>query len=116
MAEISLNNLQNQMDSKANTTHTHVASDITDLSISSGNSVAVLQGTAAGATTLPIPSGYTRAQCKFMVSTGWSSNQANYKVTVSTTGVTTCQLFDSGGSNSWINASCTYNYIVVGVK
>ena len=91
--------------------------------------VAVLSGTIAHGGTIPLPSGFTEEQCKWLVSmntdnpnsTVWDINEngarLHYKQQVYTTGrVVTAQTYL--GSNNlppgWI--SSTANYIIIGVK
>ena len=80
-----------------------------------GNEVAILTGTIANGATIPLPGGYTQAQCKWMVGVGTISSShgdhnsshnvtftANSSRVVTTTGIGT--------------GSVTANYIIIGVK
>ena len=93
------------------------------------NNVAVLTGVIANGGTIPLPSGYSEGQCRWMVSMnndnasdiGWDIDEegahVHYKQQVYTTGrVVTAQTY-LGSNNSppgWI--SSTANYIIIGVK
>lgn len=100
--------------------------------LSSGSwlsSVAVLTGEIGHGGTIPLPSGYSEGQCRWMVSMNndnpsgivWDINEngakLHYKQLVYTTGrVVTAQTY-LGSNNSppgWI--SSTANYIIIGVK
>lgn len=82
---------------------------------SNATEVAVLTGTISNGGTIPLPSGYTQAQCKWMVAVGTISSShgdhnSNHNVTFtanSNRGVTTSGI--GGGSG-------TANYIIIGVK
>lgn len=93
------------------------------------NNISVLHGTIAHGGTIPLPSGFTEAQCKWLVSMnndnpsgrGWDIQEGgahvHYSQQVYTTGrVVTAQTYL--GSNNvppgWI--SSTANYIIIGVK
>ena len=53
------------LQNKSDKGHTHRAAEISDL----GDAIAVLTGTIADGGTIPLPAGFSEAQCKFMVST-----------------------------------------------
>ena len=98
-------------------------------SVSSTSGVSILTGTVANGGTIPLPSGYSEGQCRWMVSmnndnpsnTAWDIDEngghVHYKQQVYTTGrVVTAQTY-LGSNNSppgWI--SSTANYIIIGVK
>ena len=98
-------------------------------SVSSTSGVSILTGTISHGGTIPLPSGYSEGQCRWMVSmnndnpsnTAWDIDEegahVHYKQQVYTTGrVVTAQTY-LGSNNSppgWI--SSTANYIIIGVK
>ena len=98
-------------------------------SVSSTSGVSILTGTVANGGTIPLPSGYSEGQCRWMVSMnndnasgiGWDIQEdgayVHYRQQVYTTGrVVTAQTY-LGSNNSppgWI--SSTANYIIIGVK
>lgn len=103
------------------TTHTH-ALDVT------GN-VSILTGTIAHGGTIPLPSGYTQAQCKWLVSISddnptnqeWDIREADphlhYKFVCSANSnrvVTAQTTHGNDGVITLINANA--NYIIIGVK
>lgn len=84
---------------------------------SGGSAVAVLSGSIGHGGTIPLPSGYTEAQCKWMVSLKTSSSNytkhgtrcyANGRIVVAQT------YEEDSDSMWWGNASA--NYIIIGVK
>ena len=93
------------------------------------NNISALHGTIANGGTIPLPSGYTEAQCKWIVSMkednpasiNWDINEdgarLHYKTECYTTGrVVTARTY-LGSNNSppgWISG--TANYIIIGVK
>ena len=85
-----------------------------------GTQVAVLTGEIAHGGTIPLPAGYTEAQCKWMVSmrVPWVEKMDGKRpignfITCYTTGrVVVC----AGGSPPRAEFSSTANYIVIGVK
>lgn len=96
-----------------------------------GASTAVLAGDAiAHGSTLPIPTGYTLAQCKFIVSINdsgageWNIDEgltkAHYRTTCSvnqSTGVVTAQrIIWNDPTDTYITTAATANYMVIGVK
>lgn len=104
--------------------------DVTlNTSVSSTSGVSILTGTVANGGTIPLPSGYSEGQCRWMVSmnndnpsnTAWDIDEdgyhVHYKQQAYTTGrVVTAQTY-LGSNNSppgWI--SSTANYIIIGVK
>lgn len=108
-----------------------LSSDITLSSTDIGGaSTAILAGTANDADTLPLPSGYTISQCKFMVSindTGsgaWDIDEldsyVHFRVECSvnqSTGVVTAKRHVyQHNANSIQTTSATVNYIVIGIK
>ena len=98
-------------------------------SVSSTSGVSILTGTISHGGTIPLPSGYSEGQCRWMVSmnndnpsnTAWDIQEegayVHYRQQVYTTGrVVTAQTY-LGSNNSppgWI--SSTANYIIIGVK
>ena len=98
-------------------------------SVSSTSGVSILTGTISHGGTIPLPSGYSEGQCRWMVSMnddnasgiGWDIQEegayVHYRQQVYTTGrVVTAQTY-LGSNNSppgWI--SSTANYIIIGVK
>ena len=97
------------------TTHTH-ALDVT------GN-VAVLTGTIAHGGTIPLPSGYTEAQCKWSVSTNSQvttlstagSDDRTYIRCFTTGRVVSCYMSPSNTPET-VKESGVANYIIIGVK
>jgi hypothetical protein len=84
-----------------------------------GAQVAIGAGTIAHGGTIPLPSGYTEGQCKWMVSmnnTGYGSGFTLLELDVSANGTRTvnCRAFRAGDPSSWENH--TANYIIIGVK
>lgn len=90
--------------------------DLINSSGSTGYSeVAVLTGTISSGNTIPLPSGYTQAQCKWMVAVGTISSSHgdhnsshNVTFTANSSRVVTTSGIGSG--------SGTANYIIIGVK
>lgn len=91
--------------------------------------VAVLHGTIAHGGTIPLPSGFTEAQCKWLVSMNadnptsrsWDINEdgarLHYKTECYTTGrVVTARTYLGSNNNppGWISSNA--NYIIIGVK
>ncbi|UNY40357.1 structural protein [Pseudaeromonas phage vB_PpeM_ KLEP7] len=91
--------------------------------------VSILTGTVAHGGTIPLPSGYTQAQCKWMVSIAddnpindtWDIDENNaylhYKFTCSADSnrlVTAQTTHGSGGTLTLVSANA--NYIIIGVK
>lgn len=91
--------------------------------------VSILTGTVAHGGTIPLPSGYTQAQCKWMVSiaddnpanSGWDIDESvtalHYKFICSADSnrlVTAQATHGSGGTLYLVNS--TANYIIIGVK
>lgn len=97
------------------TTHTH-ALDVT------GN-VAVLTGTIAHGGTIPLPSGYTEAQCKWSVSTNSQitalstdgSDDRTYLRCFTTGRVVSCYM-STKNTPEEVKESGVANYIIIGVK
>ena len=97
------------------TTHTH-ALDVT------GN-VAVLTGTIAHGGTIPLPSGYTEAQCKWMVSTNSQitalstdgTDDREYIRCFTTGRVVSCYI-STLNTPEVVKEPGTANYIIIGVK
>ena len=80
-----------------------------------GSTVSITAGTVLGGNTIPVPTGYTRAQCKYAV---WyaSCNAAAYAGYASvnqTTGAVTCKYLDPA-KGFWTSA--TAGYLCVAVK
>lgn len=100
-----------------------------ETSVSSSSGVAILTGTVANGGTIPLPSGFTEAQCKWIVSMnadnptgrGWDIYEGgvflHYRTECYTTGrVVTARTY-LGSNNSppgWISSNA--NYIIIGVK
>lgn len=101
--------------SGASSTHSH-ALDAT------GN-VAVLTGTIAHGGTIPLPSGYTEAQCKWMVSTNSQvtalstdgSDDRTYIRCFTTGRVVSCYMSNKNAPEV-VKESGVANYIIIGVK
>lgn len=81
--------------------------------------VTVVSGTIAHGGTIPLPAGYTHAQCQFLVAAGnWSNFGGNgrdgidsFHVTVNSgTRVVTCYTYNG------LNFTGTANYIIIGIK
>lgn len=101
--------------SGASSTHSH-ALDVT------GN-VAVLTGTITHGGTIPLPSGYTEAQCKWMVSTNSQvtalstdgSDDRTYIRCFTTGRVVSCYMSNKNAPEV-VKESGVANYIIIGVK
>lgn len=101
--------------SGASSTHSH-ALDVT------GN-VAVLTGTIAHGGTIPLPSGYTEAQCKWMVSTNSQvtalstdgSDDRTYIRCFTTGRVVSCYM-STKNTPEEVKEAGVANYIIIGVK
>ena len=101
--------------SGASSTHSH-ALDVT------GN-VAVLTGTIAHGGTIPLPSGYTEAQCKWSVSTNSQvtalstdgSDDRTYIRCFTTGRVVSCYMSNKNAPEV-VKESGVANYIIIGVK
>lgn len=83
------------------------------ISLTAVNVVSILTGTIAHGGTIPLPSGYTEAQCKWMVSinslgTDGGGSSGTLSCSANGTRVVTCQLIGYGTG--------TANYIIIGVK
>lgn len=87
--------------------------------------VSVLQGTVASGGTIPLPSGYVEAQCKWMVSVGSQPDNVvgggaidEITFTATATRVVTA----TSNETNWVNGTSntaqtgTANYIIIGVK
>jgi len=93
-----------------------------------GDAIAVLTGTIADGGTIPLPAGFTEAQCKFMVSTArdnpadtpWDINEAGlhvhygYECTLNGR-VVSCKTWLNKNSTK-ITVPSRANYLVIGVK
>ncbi len=102
------------------TTHTH-ALDVT------GN-VSILTGIISNGGTIPLPSGYTQAQCKWFVSTsdsnssgtGWdineSENRDHYRNRCSVDSKRLVSIYTTIWDGGIVNLAATANYIIIGVK
>ena len=115
----------------ADDSHAHIIANVDGLqkALDDKKAVAVLSGTIAHGGTIPLPSGFTEGQCKWLVSmntdnpnsTEWDIDEGDahvhYKQQVYTTGrVVTAQTY-LGSNNSppgWISSIA--NYIIIGVK
>ena len=90
--------------------------------IRAGNTVSVTTGTLASGATIPLPSGYTREQCKYMVSMNYYEENTDggdnkFACSVSSTGVVTCYTsWYSSSDNKWSQTHRTANYICVAIK
>ena len=76
-----------------------------------GSTVSITAGTISGGSTIPVPSGYTRAQCKYAV---WFASQAaggGYASVNQSTWMVACQYHDDFG---WESANA--GYLCVAVK
>ena len=97
-------------------------------SVSSSSGVAILTGTVANGGTIPLPSGFSEAQCKWMVSidnsnsngTGWDIDNAIVANHISHRCYTTGRVVtanttvrDEAGFKTY---DATANYIIIGVK
>lgn len=97
------------------TTHTHAL-------VVTGN-VAILTGTIANGGTIPLPSGYTEAQCKWMVSTNSQvtalstdgSDDRTYIRCFTTGRVVSCYMSNKNAPEV-VKESGVANYIIIGVK
>ena len=85
--------------------------------------VSVTSGTIAHGGTIPLPSGYTRTQCKYAVWCHAIGSTGTYNAKISkiqcqvnqTTGLVVAQVCFSGEyEDSWVNG--TAGYLCVGVK
>ena len=78
-------------------------------SAAGGSTVSITAGTILGGRTIPLPDGYTRAQCKYAV---WPLDTSSLHMSVNqSTGVVTCY-YSSGDQN--VNDTC--GYLCVAVK
>lgn len=106
---------QDDMSSNSNTSLATQQSIKAYVDNNGGNEVAILTGTIANGATIPLPGGYTQAQCAWMVAVGnVSSNHGDHNAShnlrmtadgnrvVTTTGIGT--------------GSGTANYMIIGVK
>lgn len=92
----------------ADNSHTHTLSNITDyVAPTSGNQVAVLSGTIAHGGTIPLPSGYTQAQCMWWVTINGVTANSTYEFSVNASRVVTFRIDGSSSSG---------NYFIIGVK
>lgn len=94
------------------------------------NNIAVLHGTIANGGTIPLPSGYTEAQCKWIVSindsnangSGWDVREGlstnHYETRCYTTGrvVTATMYAYNDTTDAGVTYNATANYIIIGVK
>lgn len=76
-------------------------------------------GTVAHAGTIPLPSGYTESQCKWMVSLAdgtvqYGQQYQGMRCSVDSSRVVTAQMYKYISSHSWENRNA--NYIIVGYK
>lgn len=91
-------------------------------SLTQGNQVSILTGVVAHGATIPLPPGYTQAQCKWFVgpeyfySAGHPYVIGGLDFKASAARVVTAQYrYDTGGSG-WAWAATSANYIIIGVK
>ena len=97
-------------------------------SVSSSSGVAILTGTVANGGTIPLPSGFSEAQCKWMVSidnsnsngTGWDIDNAIVANHISHRCYTTGRVVTANTTvrdeAGFITYDATANYIIIGVK
>ena len=111
-------------------TNTYYKGTLLDNIINSSNSVAVLSGSVSNGGTIPLPSGYTEAQCKWTVSLKDSNVNNNtwdvdedvtkmhYKTYCYTSGrsVTAYMRIWNDDNKVWSEYAATANYIIIGVK
>lgn len=102
------------------TTHTH-ALDVT------GN-VSILTGTISNGGTIPLPAGFTQAQCKWFVSmgdsnvgdTGWDINESevrdHYRTRCTADANRVVTVYTTVWDGAPINIAASANYIIIGVK
>ena len=87
--------------------------------IRAGNTVSVTTGTLASGATIPLPSGYTREQCKYMVSMNDYEEKGDnnkFVCSVSSTGVVTCYISWYDSKNNWHETSHTADYICIAIS
>lgn len=116
----------------ADDSHAHVIGNIDGLqaALDGKKAVAVLSGVIANGGTIPLPSGYTEAQCDWLVSmndsnvngSGWDVREGlstnNYETRCYTTGrVVTATMYAYNDTNdSGVTYAASANYIIIGVK
>ena len=116
----------------ADDSHAHVIGNIDGLqaALDGKKAVAVLSGVIANGGTIPLPSGYTEAQCDWLVSmndsnvngSGWDVREGlstnHYETRCYTTGrvVTATMYAYNDASDSGVTYAASANYIIIGVK
>ena len=97
-------------------------------SVSSSSGIAILTGTVANGGTIPLPSGFSEAQCKWMVSinnsnsnnTGWDIDNGIVANHISHRCYTTGRVVTANttvrNESGFITYNATANYIIIGVK
>lgn len=102
------------------TTHTHTLD-------ATGN-ISILTGTISNGGTIPLPAGYTQAQCKWFVSTsdsnsldiGWdlneSENRDHYRGRCSVDSNRLVSVYTTIWDGAPVTLVATANYIIIGVK
>ena len=116
----------------ADGSHTHTIANVNGLqtALDGKKAVAVLSGTIANGGTIPLPSGFTEEQCKWLVSmndsnvngSGWDVREGlstnHYKTQCYTTGrVVTATMYAYNDTNdSGVTYAASANYIIIGVK
>ena len=95
-----------------------------------GNAIAVLTGTIADGGTIPLPAGFTEAQCKWFVSTAsdnpslksWDIDEGNSRVnyrfecTASAARVVNARMYWQGQGGASGSVPSTANYLVIAYK
>ena len=96
-----------QVATRAPSSHTHNSSEIT------GGSTAILTGTIASGGTIPLPSGYTEAQCKWIAAGGNMQDPGNDMSSwrITTSGRVVTVLVDGT-----VVSGNYANYMIIGVK
>ena len=99
-------------------------------SVSSSSGVAILTGIVANGGTIPLPSGFSESQCKWMVSinnsntngSGWDVDEGattnHYQTRCFTSGRVVTAVMDAynDASDGVVTYAATANYIIIGVK
>ena len=101
-----------------------------ETSISPSSGVAILTGIVANGGTIPLPSGFSESQCKWMVSinnsntngSGWDVEEGtttnHYRTRCFTSGRVVTAVMDAynDASDAVVTYAATANYIIIGVK
>ena len=101
-----------------------------ETSISPSSGVAILTGIVANGGTIPLPSGFSESQCKWMVSinnsntngSGWDVDEGattnHYQTRCFTSGRVVTAVMDAynDASDAVVTYAATANYIIIGVK